>query len=533
MRGSFDRATRSGRYLARVGNTVGFESDEFVSEAVDTILAAQTEQAGATWAYLTEAGEMFDGRVMPYDAPVDKLIGSATHNKTALETVYRRPQRLAGELRAAGVSEPEISARLAQEVERLAHTDVAVSGRKAEQAFGSIDRRIIGWNRVTNAGACDFCILIAQHYYTKRDLAPAHADCHCGTSPRYAEAGDEFVDEKAVARLEENGVPLKQAQRTKDAQRVNRIADKLDSAPPNIADAPAGRGLPPGASYASDDLDIVNAAARNNVSPDEVKAAQGRVKAIKQQARDEAARTMEEAGGQLQQWNYSKIKRPPRGAERARAGEYDWLERIDARERARLSRKWYSDNGIGIDELADLVDGPGSTMGVDEAVGEWLAVNRRFEAAGSIRRGKLPSSRAYSGEIDVDDLVPNFAADGYDVRVILGADDIEAAAHIAGVEKELLQREALQYLEQAANPVEGPSPYKMSFQAWEEELRSIEYGLREYPNEMPSNTRARLRELVPEALDDGEDYEDLYAKIIDTAYKAGEEMPEYALIPWK
>ena len=44
--------------------------------------------------------------------------------------------------------------------------------------------------------------------------------------------------------------------------------------------------------------------------------------------------------------------------------------------------------------------------------------------------------------------------------------------------------------------------------------------------------RETARELGFPLVETGDDYEQLYAKIIDTAHKAGEDIPEYAYIPW-
>jgi hypothetical protein len=118
---------------------------------------------------------------------------------------------------------------------------------------------------------------------------------------------------------------------------------------------------------------------------------------------------------------------------------------------------------------------------------------------------------------------------------MFGADDLDAAGHIAGFDADDLAEDALQYLgREATNPQHGPSPYRMSFQSWEEEVRELEYGFRNYPGEMPANARARYRELVPEFVDEpGLDFEDLYARIVTTARQAGEEVPDYARIPWQ
>ena len=45
---------------------------------------------------------------------------------------------------------------------------------------------------------------------------------------------------------------------------------------------------------------------------------------------------------------------------------------------------------------------------------------------------------------------------------------------------------------------------------------------------------ARLDELLPRSLDDPrEPLEEVYARIVDTARVAGEEVPSYARIPWQ
>jgi len=116
---------------------------------------------------------------------------------------------------------------------------------------------------------------------------------------------------------------------------------------------------------------------------------------------------------------------------------------------------------------------------------------------------------------------------------ILGTDDLEAAAHIAQVERDLMRREAYDYLQTATNPRHGPSPYRMSFQAWEEEVRDLEAVLRDAVLSPTSAQLDRYRELVPEAIDDPAlDFEQMYARIVSTARQAGEEVPDYAIIPW-
>lgn len=300
-----------------------------------------------------------------------------------------------------------------------------------------------------------------------------------------------------------------------------------------------------------DSPDVIAAANRYDVTPDEVLTARERVPQVRRAIAEEAARVQAEAYGDLYQWDALKLNRPPKAGARSgtgrvlRGGEYDWLEQIDARERARLSRVWLGDDTLAPDQLAEtLSEFYRRDVSVGEAVDIWLDRNRRIEATGALRRGKLPSGKAYSESIDADNLLPNIDADGYQVSRILG-DELDAAAHIASVERQVLRRDAEQFLGAALNPQLGPSPYRMSYQSWEEEVRELEFAVRNgVPVELNlgddvltytvDEAATRLEELVPYYLDDpGTSFEELYARIISTAHKAGEEVPSYARIPWQ
>lgn len=300
-----------------------------------------------------------------------------------------------------------------------------------------------------------------------------------------------------------------------------------------------------------DSPEVVKVADRYGVSPAEVMVARERVREVRRVIADEAARVQARSFADLDLWDALKITRPPKAGARSavgrklRGGEYDWLERLGDRERARLSRAWYTDvDAYTPDLLAEAISSRlGRDVSVDDAVALWLDRNRTIEAAGALRRGKLPSLDAYSGSIDPDDLLPEFSASGYRVTAVLG-DDLEAAAHIAQVEREVLRRDAEQYLGRALEPELGPAPWRMSYQSWEEEVLELEYAVR---NRLDAEIRVgddmvtftaeeaadRLEELVPYYLDEpGTSFEELYARIIVTANRANLEVADYARIPW-
>jgi hypothetical protein len=289
-------------------------------------------------------------------------------------------------------------------------------------------------------------------------------------------------------------------------------------------------------SLSADHPDVIRVARHNGVHPDEVLSARQRVGDVRAAAREAAARVQADAMRELDRLDSVKLQNPPRKGARsdlgtsARRGEWDWLEQVSDKEKNRLSRSWYGGSAAPDQMAHTMGDLLGRDMDVDQAVGKWLDLNRRAEASGALRRGKLPSLDAYSGQIDPQDLIGPLADDGFDAVTLFG-DDLDAAGHIASVERRLVEDDALGYLGDAARAVEGPAPYRMGFQSWEEEVRTIEFHVTE--GTASDVERRRLGELVPSMIDEpGLDYEDLYARIVSTARKAGEEVPEYARIPW-
>lgn len=246
MRTSFARSAALGSLLTRAGRTLGYDSDRFVSLAVDAVLAAQTTQALATWSLFDLMGERSDplGRRLEADPPIDVMIGAATHDGTPLETVYRRPGKmLAAELALEGGLELALArAKVDREVALMADADLFVSGRKAEQTFAQVDRRIVGYRRVPNGGACDWCLYIATQRYTVDTLAPAHRDCHCGTEPIYGivDPGP-VLDPEGLAAIKKRGVPRRAGSRKAAAKRANaKIANPkipTPAAPKSIAES--------------------------------------------------------------------------------------------------------------------------------------------------------------------------------------------------------------------------------------------------------------------------------------------------------
>lgn len=282
------------------------------------------------------------------------------------------------------------------------------------------------------------------------------------------------------------------------------------------------QSLPGRRKYSADDPDVIETARRYGVSPDEVLTARRDVAGVKRLIANDAAEAQREAFAVLDGADALRLRRPPKVR---RGSEYDWMEQISKQERSRLSRRWFSDSPVYAPDLIAESFG----LDVDEAMQKWLWATRQVEAAGAIRRGKLPSARAYSGRVDPQEFARTHA---YDIEKVLGArSDLDAAGYIAQHHRALLEEDAYRMLGPAARPVHGPAPFQMGYQSWEGELLDLDYEIR--TGTATRAQEARYRELLPWDLDDPEaSLEECYARIVYTARLSGEEVADHARIPW-
>jgi hypothetical protein len=114
--------------------------------------------------------------------PAD-LIGAAVRNGAEPAEVYARP--FVNVWTALGKGVPWIEAVHAgfARATSTAETDVALSSRAAATAYAAADDRIVGFQRVPDGGACDFCSLVAGQRYHSEDLMPLHNRCGCTVEP--------------------------------------------------------------------------------------------------------------------------------------------------------------------------------------------------------------------------------------------------------------------------------------------------------------------------------------------------------------
>lgn len=152
--------------------------DQWLSQVLPVIEAAQRQEVALTQAYLTAA---LDRPVQGVDPA--GLIGRAARAGTDPEVVYTRPFIHVWQALANGRPYVEaVDVGLARAVSSSA-TDVQLSMRDTLKAVGDIDPSIAGYQRVADPGACEYCLLLDGAQFRTDDPMPIHNFCGCGVEP--------------------------------------------------------------------------------------------------------------------------------------------------------------------------------------------------------------------------------------------------------------------------------------------------------------------------------------------------------------
>lgn len=242
MRASYVRKEKLAAYVLRIGQAIGWRSDEFVAMAVDAVLAGQTEQALASWEFHETASELADplGRRLDIDPPVEKMIGAATHAGTPLETVYRRPARIMSEALLSGASQAVAEVRAARTAASLVDTDMSMAALGADHTHALADLRVVGYRRVPNSGACKWCRYIATQRYKVGDLRPAHEYCNCGTREIYGKRDPgPILNKKELERIQREGIPTKYGSGKATKKANKKLVEKAPLGPPPPVSIPS------------------------------------------------------------------------------------------------------------------------------------------------------------------------------------------------------------------------------------------------------------------------------------------------------
>lgn len=487
------------------------------------------------------------------------------------QAVMRRVGSLAADLQARGITGQKAVDQLRREADK--YSDKLRRARaqtiaRTERMRAHNEARLLSFNQAIDSGlvradlarkvwqtgvfdVCPVCVpmqgqerLVNAPFTLPSGRAvmtpPGHPNCRCTmqmrtntalTEPAQISGSNTMLDPMSLR----PGGMSSQAQQFADldfpdpSSLVDDILDDLDS----VVDTSRARRR---VRYAADDADIVEAAREVAVHPDEMLKAVQQVPDYRRAIRDRAAVEQQRVAQQFERWGVTRMQTPPKTT----TAEYDWFVGLSRKEQQRLRGTWMNRDAFSPDELvaiirSDEVLGGGS---YDEIIDAWLDATRRYDAYGAMRRGKMPTLSRYSDDIDVNRLLPDFFDEGLRVETILTAsDDLTVAKHIVRAQRDTLSDEAWRQLgTQVVAPSNGTPAFRMSFQSWEQEVRELEQLMRDAAlarTPVDARVLARHAELVPRTLDIGQDFEDLYALIVDTARLAGLDVSDTAIIPWR
>lgn len=404
-------------------------------------------------------------------------------------------------------------------------------------------RLIVGWQRITAAGACKFCEMLAGRGAVYKSSASAagvvggrggfprgtrqigrsfHDHCRCTVEPLYD------TDPVLVAR---EPTEFERRERERARARSGRLRRRANIARARSAHETklaAERRAAIGRSKVPAEL-----LERYGVNETQFLNARATVKTIKSDIREAAQREADNLAAFMSDNSLDQITRPERlqrrvdvisgRARSVRSGElgnYDFIEQLDDAELRRVRNRFVDADIHKPDLLAQRVRDITNTDYTDDEAMDWL-VDRWLHEDGlrSVASGRIPK---YA---DPDNLIPaDYALEGYRLDRLFGVDVDDAAGHVAQIQKEAGERYAERVL---GNPTIGRPPWEMTADDFVRELELLEDVITNAPpgivDDGVAQAERRLRELIPADLELAEDanaYE-IYETIRITAQTAG------------
>lgn len=149
--------------------------DEWLTRVVPLIAAAQRQSVLLTDAFLARALDR-----APLGVDPGRLTGAAVRAGAAPAEVYRRPfVTVWAALKTEVAYDAAVAAGLARATSTAA-MDVQLAMRATLTEVGQEDASITGYQRVADAGACEFCLSVDGARLTTADPMPLHNGCGCG-----------------------------------------------------------------------------------------------------------------------------------------------------------------------------------------------------------------------------------------------------------------------------------------------------------------------------------------------------------------
>lgn len=453
------------------------------------------------------------------DLGAEYLTEHAAEVGSTVQPVVTRPndRRIRESLRISGPVAFKANMRVTGEPDAALRTMIARGSQTAQRLTAAGSREtvsetirtaptIIGYRRVAQPGACDFCQMLEGRgaVYSAATVARVgqkprgnqragssyHDNCRCLSEPVYESRVAPSAEAREAARAgrEERRARVLEARRQAELDRMGADRAKI-----------AGRAVDP-------DL-----ARQWGVSERQVAEARAVADQIKRDIRDIAKREADELGSWLTSNDLGHLTRPKRvervtdiGTGRARSARtqsgYDFLETLDDGELARIRKRMIDSDLHSPDVIAEQVRRKTNLdMSDDEAL-DWL-IERWLHEDGlrSVASGRIPK---YA---DPDNLIPGeYGLEGYDIAKLFGTRADDAAGHVAAVQQE----QAQQFAFRALGDPQGVAPWRMDPTDFVNELEELEDFVASVqlqagvdPGAGFREAQQRLRELAPRDID--------------------------------
>jgi hypothetical protein len=151
--------------------------DQWLSQAVPLVLAGQRTSIALTDAYLARAL-----RRDPLGIDAEKVI-AGIRGATTPEEVYRRPFVQLWSSLGDGVPFTDAVGGALARGQASAEMDVQMAMRATANEVQTQDDNIYGYERVADAGACQFCQEVDTAFVWLADAMALHNRCGCGLEP--------------------------------------------------------------------------------------------------------------------------------------------------------------------------------------------------------------------------------------------------------------------------------------------------------------------------------------------------------------
>jgi hypothetical protein len=399
---------------------------------------------------------------------------------------------------------------------------------------------LIGYRRVAESGACDFCKMLEGRgavYLSARSAGQVvgqrgrirgtralgrsfHDHCRCRVEEIWGQPDGTSAAPRVPAQAEPPPAPevdLRQlgqpmsAQQLVDRAGVLRRRNRVDRLRAEAAAERAARLNGERTAAGATGKVEPQLLQRYQVTEAQYLTARALTRQIKSDIRAVSQREADDLGNWLFNNELDHITRPTRLRRQAdisgrvrsvrdQSG-YDWMEQLDDAELRRVRARMVDDDIYTPDVLAGVVRAKtGSDMSDDEAL-QWLVEQWLHEdALRSLASGRLPKYAEPSAIMP-----PDYAMEGYDLARLFGVDDADAIGHVAQVQAQQAATYADRIL---GRPTAGPAPWEMDTIDYVSELEDVERILADTqiaagidPGPEFRWAQQRIRELVPEDLD--------------------------------